>query len=155
MRGVQSGGRLKPLNLQEVGTREKHYHELLDLWSDALAVLLEGNGDKPTEPATVTALRRIADMVKTAPQYLMHLNQIGYIARKAIEQYTNPVSWQHTQSAAIDGLNTAIAHVKHTLENTPGCGGIHGNYDERTYYRAVNAPVVLPIKAIDNNAPLV
>lgn len=137
---------MKPLNLQDVGTLEQHLHTLIDLWGGALAVLLEGHGDKPWEPATVTALRSIASASNES--------MIKHIALKAIEQHTNPVSWRVTQSAAIDGLNTSLATLKHTLENTPGCGGTHGNYDERAYYRAVNAPVSLPIKAVDNNAPI-
>jgi hypothetical protein len=134
---------VKPLNLQEVGTREQHYHELLDLWSDALAVLLESHGDKPAEPATLTALRKIKDVSCES--------QVKHMATVAITQYEEPVAWRQTHSAAIDGLNTALATLKHTLENTPGCGGIHGNYDERYYYRAVNA---VTNKVIDNTVPL-
>lgn len=135
---------MKPLNLQDVGTLEQHLHTLIDLWGGALAVLLEGHGDKPAEPATVTALRKIKD--------LSCESAIKHMATVAITQYEEPVSWRVTQSAAIDGLNTSLATLKHTLENTPGCGGTHGNYDERSYYKTVNS---VTNKVIDNNIPLV
>lgn len=136
---------MKTLNLQDVGTLEQHLYELLDLWSDTLATLLEHSSHAAQEPAQVTALRRIAEC--------SHEDQVKRIAQTAIKHFESPTPIGVSNGAAMYDLSRALEIIKKTLENTPGLGGMHGNYDERAYYRAVNAPVT--IKVIDNNVPLV